>query len=292
MIDLRQVVWRMFPVLLLAVSAGATELPAQAQRDSLVAKAVDEFDTGRQLQLLRAALDPAGGPPTGSWATGVQLLAQTLLQDKRDSLAATWLRWAVRLSPGLKPDTVQFLPFVATALRSAQEYVRRTSTPGDSLAKTSWVWPAQGTDEVTGKLQLSATGAVLPRTSISGGTPIKPGAPATLDPGSYEIHAAGEGYDSIAVTREVLPAVTTVVELKPRSVLAQAAKPPGPTPQPATPTMPPIELAKPHKKSTLLIVGLGVVGAGVAVAVLAGGGKGSSSTPPSTGGITLTFPNP
>jgi hypothetical protein len=294
MIDSRRCVWRAFPILVLWGALGAGRLAAQGQRDSLIAKASEEFDTGRQLQLLRAALDPGLGPPSGSWASGVQLLAQTLLQDKRDSLAAAWLRWAVRVSPSLQPDTVRFLPFVATALRSAQDFVQRSGSADDSLAQTSWVWPAQSAEEQTGKLQVSAPGVTAPlRVATGGGVDVTPGAAALLDPGSYQIHAAADGYDSLTITREVLPAVTTVIQLRPRSFLAnRPGVQRGPKPQPAEPTMPPIEVAQEHKKKfPWLIVGLGAVGAGVAVAALAGGG-GNGDGGDNKGGITVTFPNP
>src|SRR4051794_10812423 len=100
---------------MLVVSAAAGPLAAQQSRDSLVAQAQAEFDAGRRTELLREALNPALGPLTGSWSTGVELLAQTLLEDKQDSLAGTWLRWAARLSPSLQADTIQFLPTVAVA---------------------------------------------------------------------------------------------------------------------------------------------------------------------------------
>jgi hypothetical protein len=292
MIDTRAGGRRAVAMLLLIGASAAGPLGAQIQRDSLVTKAFDEFDTGRRLQLLRAALDPSRGPLTGSWATGVQLLGQTLLEERQDSLAVTWLRWAARSSPDLQPDTVQFLPSATAALRGAQDFVRRTHTPGDSLTNTSWTWPAGDNTERLGKLRVSAPGLAVPLTAAAVRVgPLTPNQATELAPGSYEIRAAAAGYDSLVVTREVLPAVTTVVELRPRPLLARGVAPAAPAPQPATPTLPPVA-SKPHKKFPWLVI-VGVAAAGGAVAALAGGGGGSDTPPPpTTGGITVTFPNP
>src|SRR5712691_7115186 len=129
-------------VLLLGV-AGAAPLRGQDPRDAQVARAFNEFDATRRLQLLMSALNPTSGPPRGAWPVGVQLLAQTLIEDGQDSTAAVWLRWAIRLSPDLRPDTVQFLPVVIAAYRSARDFVMRTRTKADSAAPVTWLWPAQ-----------------------------------------------------------------------------------------------------------------------------------------------------
>src|SRR5204863_7364704 len=97
---------------------GRASVHAQGPRDAMVARAFNEFDAAQRLQRLMSALIRTSGPPRGAWPVGVQLLAQTLIEDGRDSLAAVWLRWAVRLSPDLQPDTVQFLPKVVAAYRS------------------------------------------------------------------------------------------------------------------------------------------------------------------------------
>ena len=129
-------------VVLLSV-VGAGSLRGQDPRDAMVARAFNEFDAARRVQLLMSALNPTAGPPRGAWPVGVQLLAQTLIEDGQDSVAGVWLRWAVRLSPDLQPDTVQFLPKVVVAYRSARDFVLSTRAPGDSTAATTWLWPAQ-----------------------------------------------------------------------------------------------------------------------------------------------------
>src|SRR5438552_4875603 len=268
--------------------AGVASLRAQDPRDAMVARAFNEFDAARRLQLLMSALNPTAGPPRGAWPVGVQLLAQTLIEDGQDSVAGVWLRWAVRLSPDLQPDTVQFLPKVVVAYRSARDFVLSTRAPGDSTAATTWLWPAQETGERVGRIQVAAAAMGVPvRVDVKGVGPIGAGGSIPLNPGSYQISASAAGYDSMQVTREVLPGVTTVLEFHLRSALAQVA----PT-KPAAPakTTPAPGAAQQQKKKGFP-VGWVVLGAGAAaglVAILAGGGGGGGAT---TGGMTVTFPN-
>jgi hypothetical protein len=277
-------------LVLLAGAAGRAT--AQDPREGKVARASNEFDTARRLQLLTSALDPSLGPLTGAWPVGVQLLAQTLIEEGNDSLAGVYLRWAVRLSPGLQVDTVQFLPEVASAYSSARQFVVGSGTAADSLVGTTWVWAPEGSTAPRGRLQLSApaVGAAL-RASVEGAGTLQPGAATELAPGSYRVSAAVPGYDSLAVTREVLPGVTTLLELRPRRAAVAAAEPAGRVPAANTT----VGEQKQKKKFPVALV-LGGVAAAVGVVALAGGGGGGDDggdpTPPTTGGITLTFPNP
>ncbi|HXQ30001.1 MAG TPA: hypothetical protein VN848_12130 [Gemmatimonadales bacterium] len=287
------------------VVAGAAPLKAQDPRDAMVARAFNEFDAARRAQLLMSALNPVAGPPRGAWAVGVQLLAQTLIEDHQDSIAGVWLRWAVRLSPDLQPDTVQFLPQVIAAYRRARDYVQSTRRASDSAAATTWLWPGPSADK-TGRLHIAPSGLTVPvRVEIRGVGPAGVDASLTLAPGSYEIMAAAPGYDTARVTREVLPGITTVLEFHLHATaLAQAASKPqvGPTPaaQPAAPAVPrPPPAAVAEKKGgfpvVLALVGVGAVA--VIAAVAGGGSKGGSSGGGggggvTTGGITITFPNP
>jgi hypothetical protein len=271
---------------LLFVVGVISPLAAQDPRDTLVARAFNEFDTGRRLQLLNAALDPSAGPPSGAWPVGVQLMAQTQMEEGNDSLAGLYLRWAVRRSPGFQVDTVQFLPEVATAYTSAEEFVRGSRSASDSLVGTSWIWPQAGNAEKSGRLQVSAP-SVGPafRATAEGVGILSTGTPVELAPGSYRISGVATGYDSLAVTREVLPGVTTVLEFRPRRSAVAAA-------EPAVPAAIGEVGAEPQKKKKFpfaLVLG-GVVAAGAVVALASGGGDNPPN--PTTGGITLTFPNP
>jgi hypothetical protein len=270
--------------LLLAVGlSGAAALHAQESRDSLVARAFNEFDAARRVPLLVAALDPKAGPPRGSWGVAVQLLAQTLIEETQDSAAAVWLRWAIRLSPELQPDTIQFLPQVATAFRAAHEFVSRTRTAADTAAVTNWLWSAEGIPEGNGRIQVATAGLTAPvQVVVKDVGQLGPGAGVSAAPGSYEVRASAAGYDTVRVTRELLPGVTTVLEFRLHATVALAPQPPAPAPAQ------PVAAPRRGKRFPWVWAALGVAGAGTAVAILAGG----KSNPPTTGGITISVPNP
>jgi len=222
--------------------APAASLRAQDPRDAMVARASSEFDAARRLQLLMSALNPTAGPPRGAWPVGVQLLAQTLIEDGQDSVAGVWLRWAVRLSPDLQPDTVQFLPRVVSAYRSARDFVMNSRSPSDSLATTTWLWPAKQAGDRWGRLQIASSSLAAPmQVDVKGVGPVAAGGAIPLGAGTYSISASASGYDSARVTREVLPGVTTVIEFHLRSTAPQVVvKPPPATRSPAqTPVAPP-----------------------------------------------------
>jgi hypothetical protein len=271
-------------LLLLMGLGGPVSLLSQDPRDSLVARAFSEFDAARRVPLLVTALDPGLGPPRGAWSAGVQLLAQTLIEEGQESAAAVWLRWAIRRSAEFQPDTVQFLPQVLAAYRAAQEFVGRTRTPGDTATVTSWLWPAQGIAETNGRIQAATAPLAVPvQVLVKGLGQLLPGASASVAPGSYEIRASAAGYDSVRVTREVLPGVTTVLELHLRAELAQLA----PT-QSAQLPLKPVAAPRRGKRFPWVLAVLGAAGAGTGVAILAG----RKSNPPTTGGITINIPNP
>jgi hypothetical protein len=269
---------------LLVLAGTAARAASQDPREGAVARAANEFDSARRLQLLTRALDPSMGPLSGSWPVGVQLLAQTLIEEGNDSLAGVYLRWAIRLAPGLRVDTVQFLPEVATAYESARRFVLASGGGTDSLVGTDWVWAPEGSTETTGRLQVSAPSVGAPlRASVEGTGPLTPGTATELAPGSYRVLASAPGHDSLAVTREVLPGTTTLLELRLRRAAAAANTAVGEQKQ--------------KKKFPIVLVLGGVAAAGAVVALAGGGGGGDDDggnppPPPTTGGISLTFPNP
>jgi hypothetical protein len=273
---------------LLAVSlAGAPILSAQAGRDSLIARAKDEFDGKKRIQLLISALDPARGPVGGGWGDGVQALAQALLDDGQAPAATTWLRWAARLSPGLQPDTIQYTPQVGAALRAAREFASRTRSAGDSLVVTTWRWPSGSNDNAVAWFQVDSTGPVALEVAVEGSTPVGLGGRVQLAPGSYEVRATAPGHDTVRMTREALPGATTLlrIRLQPvRTPVAAANQTPN---RPAT-TVPTV---KKHKFPWVLAA-LGAAGVGTAVVLLGGGKSSGSSGGGGSGGITFFFPNP
>jgi hypothetical protein len=263
--------------LLLLAMACATSLRAQDPRDSLFAKASNEFDDIRQVQMLVTVLDPALGPPRGVWSAAIQLLAQTLTDVGQDSTATFWLRWAIRLAPDLQPDSVQF-PRVATVFRAARQFVNQSRASGDSVTVTTWLWPAKDLKDTIGWIQHAATPDAVPvQMSVDGVGPLGPDAIAQVAPGSYEVRASASGYDSVRVTREVLPGVTTVLDFRLAPVLAQV-------PALQLPPAPPVHLISPRgKRFPWVWAALGAAGAGTAAFLLLRHPSGS---------ISITVPNP
>jgi len=259
--------------------------PARAQDpcDAMILRAMNEFETARRVQILVEALNP--GPRCGAWGVAVQALAQTLIEDGRDSLASVWLRWAARRDRDLQPDTLQFLPKVIDAYRAARAFVNSTRNRGDSLTEISWLWSSTGGIDAFGRIQVSSgEGVAGLRVAILGVGLAGAGGSLPIAAGSYDIVASAPGFDTLRVTREVLPGVSTVLAFRLKRSAAQVAvRPPPEPPQPVPGRT--VEPKKKKKFPVLLVVG----GVGVAAgAVFLLGGK----PEPTTGSITFTFPNP
>ena len=175
--------------------------PARAQnRNAQIAaaqQAYDGFDPARAAQLLRVALNPATGPTDSSWARGVQLLTQILLEDKKDSMASVWARWAVRLAPGLQVDSVTYLPQVVATIRSARNSVAARPGPGEALTRTTWDWdwPSAGVRDPMGGVRPGvATVPSTVRLLVVGVGLLTPGQTLPLNPGTYDVQATADGY--------------------------------------------------------------------------------------------------
>ena len=260
----------LLPVLYLAWSA---EVSAQNPRAETVRRAVAELDAGRRVNLLAVALNPLAGPVDTAWASAVQMLAEALLERGDVRLAAVWLRWALRQTPDLKADTVRFLPEVAVALQAAREFVARTRTPDDSLPREEWRWPAQDVLAGQGRLQVDASIPAAASVWVSGegmDTTLVTQALA-LAPSSYGLQARAPGYRDAAITREVLPGVTTVVAFRLRPLPVQVAQAPA-----AAPPVPrrPAAVAPKRKGFPWLWVGVGAAAVtGGTLALLGGKSK-------------------
>lgn len=202
--------------LLLAALPGA--MAGQQNRDELIRAAMsayDQFETARSRELLLAAVNPELGSPDSLWAVGVQLLVQILVETRRDQLATTWMRWAVRTAPDMRVDSVVFLPEVVATYHAARRFVAETGGSG-SLIDTGWRWPTPDSRETGGSLMLSAPqslGEVTIR--IDGEERLTPGEPLGLATGSYGIEIEAREEPIVAITREILPGVTTVIDLSP-----------------------------------------------------------------------------
>jgi hypothetical protein len=212
-----------FFVLLLVCLAFPATLQAQGTRADMIQQAMaayDDFESERATALLWTALDPAVGAPDDAWATGVQLMAQILIEEGEETLAEAWLRWAVRQWPQLPVDRATFLPEVIAAVEVARSFVGSLSA-GDRVTRTRWDWPDRVSTATQGTLRIEP-GAIPMRGEIQGVGEFPAGRTLTLAPGSYRIEATAEGYQSAVVTREVLPGVTTslVFDLAPTVVAA------------------------------------------------------------------------
>lgn len=190
------------------------------------------FQTEPALINLRAALDPTRGQPDSIWAHGVHLMAQIYFEQGDTSAATNWLRWAFRTDPTIRVDAAKFLPEVLALSEASRAWVRRTESEGDFVTETRFEWPAGRIVPALGSLRIDPAGLGVPlrvllqRSGDPQGRSVAEGQTANLDPGSYEIQAAADGYLGVRITRVVLPGVTTVLKFNLQTIGAAAAGPP------------------------------------------------------------------
>jgi hypothetical protein len=161
------------------------------------------------LPLLSTGLDPGAGSIDSLWTTSVERLADLLLVLRRDSLAATWLRWAMRVAPGFWVNEDAVPPAVLRAARGAQAFV--DSTPSDPfVAAVRFDWPRTALAADQGMVRLAA--AAIPITARIGANQfLRGGEIRRLEPGSYDVVVSAPGYLPTRLTVEVLPGVTSVI---------------------------------------------------------------------------------
>ena len=265
-----------FSILLLLGLSQPARLHGQEPCQALISRAMNEFETAARIRAFVEALNPSTS--CASWPLAMQGLAQTLIEDRNDSLTAIWLRWAIRRQPDLKPNPLEVTPEVTDAYTAARAFVTRTQSAADSVVETRWFWPAPGGATRDGRI--TVTSAIPGLRLQVAGAPITTGESVTRGPGSYSLIAAAPGYDSAAVTREVLPGITTVVEFDLQSRPTAGSGPT--TPGPVEPQAPPN--AKKGISKGVLIAG-GAVVAGVAIYFL------TREPDPTTGSISVDIPN-
>ncbi len=170
--------------------------------------------------LLVVGLNPAAGPRDSLWVASLHRLAHILIEDRKDSLAAVWLRWALRVQPGLVVDTLDFPPAVQDAFALARGLVAAAGS-GDTLTETSWEWAQRVGETTQGAVRIERSG--VPMAAFVEGAGLLPAEGSLpLVPGSYTIVASAPGYFRTRVTREVLPGVTTVLRFRLRGASTQA----------------------------------------------------------------------
>src|SRR6185295_19278179 len=116
---------RRIAIAVLFVATSTSIARAQQSRAELLRTATaayDDFAPDRAADLLKVAVNPALGPTDTAWVRGVHLLTQILVEGGNQDLAKTWARWAVRLSPDIRIDTVNFLAGVVGAFREARAF--------------------------------------------------------------------------------------------------------------------------------------------------------------------------
>jgi len=184
---------------------------AQTGRPALVA-GMERYllaDYQGALPLLGRGLDPAAGPVDSLWLSAVERLTDVLLVLRQDTLAAAWLRWAIRLAPGLAVDEEVMPPIVVRAAAAARAFV--DSTPRDRfVARVEFRWPAATRGGTFGTVRLAE--ADVPITARVGADQfLRGGEIRRLTPGSYGVVVSAPGYLPTRLTVEVLPDVTTEV---------------------------------------------------------------------------------
>jgi len=212
----------------LLLTAIPSLLTAQTTRDTLVMgrRAYERVNTSDAVRWLRRGLVGGGSARDTLWVGAVHMLTDALLEQGRDSLAFLWARWATRIAPGLRIDTIAYPPRVARLIRAAR--VTDTTT-NDTLAATSWRALAQG-DSLNGELRV-AEGPPNLLAVVTGVGTMLPRERRTLPGGTYSVRFTAEGFEPLVVTREVLPGFATIIAphlQRPGAVAAGPAPPPGP----------------------------------------------------------------
>lgn len=197
------------PLTLLALAA---PLGAQEPRAAFIERSRNEFDEAERLDLLLSALSPELERPDSLWAVAAYDLAQVLLSADEPLLASVWLRFAARHAPEWPIDRTWYPPSVVQAYEEARSAVDGKPGSDDAAVRTEWRWPARfdvasrGTVEVT-----SVVPSVPLSVMVQGIGIVEPGSVLDVSPGTYELVASAEGYESTRLTREVLPGVATIV---------------------------------------------------------------------------------
>lgn len=188
--------------------------PARAQNDrrALIGRAAAEFDAAAGAHMLMEAMAPGLGAPDSLWATAGYDLAAVLIQRlDREQLADVVLRMVARHAPTWPIDRLTYPPSVVNAFTEAARAVAAQSDADETgIVSDSWRWPASFDLAARGSLEISSTdpAARLSLTIPANGQTAADGR-LDLAPGSYTLVAAADGYETVQVTREVLPGVTT-----------------------------------------------------------------------------------
>ena len=195
---------------LIVLVVAAAQATAQTGRRALAA-ANERYllaDYQGALPLLVRGLDPKAGPLDGHWLQGIERLADVLLVLRRDSLTATWLRWAARFHPDFHVDEQVVPPTVTRAAHAARAYV--DSTPHDRfVARVTFDWK---TASANGPGTVRLDRANIPISARIGTDQfMQAGESRRLPSGSYNVVVSAPGYLPTRLTVELLPGVITEI---------------------------------------------------------------------------------
>jgi hypothetical protein len=201
----------LIPPSVVALSLMGPAAGAQSGREALLlgTRAYDLADFEGAISLLSRGLDPSATPRDNLWLGGVQKLAYALLERGQASLADTWLRWALRLEPGMALDSVNFPPTVWLAFDRARTQV--ANAPSDTAStRVTWQWSSMPAQMNAGSLVIRSAGPVI-GARIENGDLLSAGVPRPVAPGSHTVLATADGYEPERLSVEVLPGVATQV---------------------------------------------------------------------------------
>ncbi|MGH7674232.1 MAG: carboxypeptidase regulatory-like domain-containing protein [Gemmatimonadales bacterium] len=211
----------MFAALLVALAArGAAQDPRNQLRLGIQAYNLAEYQLA--LTHLTDGLVPTAVTRDEIWEGGLFALGHILIEGRKDSLAALWLRWGLRQKPDLALDTLAFPPSVLEAYVLAR--ARVADPPAGSRdvdVETVWSWndPRSTTH---GAIRFDVAAGVQLSLFVDGVGVLKPGELRTLPAGTYTILASAPGYFRTRLTREVLPGSTVGLRFQLRRTVAQA----------------------------------------------------------------------
>jgi hypothetical protein len=205
---------RLLLTVMTLVLAGRAEAQQYRNLLRLGVQAYDFAAYETALPLLAAGMNPAAGPRDSLWVAGLHRVAHILLEKGQDSLAAVWLRWALRQKPEIVADTLNFPPAVGNAFALAQRVA--AGSVRDTITETLWEWPASPpSPQSPGAIRVERSGAPI-SAFIEGVGTLALGEQRALPYGSYRVLASAPGYARVWLQREVLPGVTTVLRLRVR----------------------------------------------------------------------------
>jgi len=257
-------------------------------RQPLIDSALTLPAASDRVSAMLRAIDPNRGPPDQRWVRAVARMVEDLTIELEDPNAPLWLRWAVRWYPQFAIDPVETEAEVLALLDRVRREVGDLST-ADTLA--TWDWSG-ATRAGSGQLRLNRIAVPDDASVLVAGRGALTGE-LTLPAGTYDVTVSSASNQFGTFQREVLPGVTTILNLRLPMPVAAAA-PGGPDTPPGPGQI--VPRTRGGFPVVALLGGLGLAGAAAALLLGGGGstdgGNGNGNGNPTTGGIIITYPVP